>query len=513
MKGKKIKFSLILIALLLLLTACGGSSDFKANTPDDTLVVANGAEPVTFDIQATNDQATTRVARQIYQTLIRQNEDLTLSPELATEWKDVGNNTWEFKLRDDVTFHNGEKFTAKDVEWTIKRAAQSATISHLVGTVDPDKIKVIDDYTIQIGTKEAFGPFLTHLAHPATAIMNEKAVTEGGEDYGTKYAVGTGPYKFVEWVSGSSLKLEKFDDYWGDAPKLAKVEFKFIKEASVRLVELETGAVDIAFDIAPADVSKVKENADLQLVAESNLGAEYIGFNVKNDTPLQNKLVRQALAYAIDVEAIIKSVHQGVGKQMAGPINELVFAYNPDLKPYEFDLDKAKSLLAEAGYADGGFTLKLYVGDNNQERIKVAQIFKEQASKIGITVEITQLDWATFLDAAAKGEPDVFLLGWTTVTTDADYGLFPLFHTSMFGSAGNRTFYSNPEVDRLLELGRYTSDQEKRKEYYYEAQEIIHDDAPWVFMQTRENVTGLTKFVQGFVDHPTGSYFLEGISK
>lgn len=506
------KLFILLVALLVFITGC--SSDNGGDNANTELVVANGADPVTFDIQATNDQATTRIARQIYDTLIKQTNDLELVPALATKWEHIGDNVYEFTLRDDVTFHNGEKFTANDVAFTLRRAKESASIGHIVGAIDPDTIEVVSDTVIRFGTFEAFGPLLTHLAHPATAILNEKAVTDAGEDYGTTVVVGTGPFKFESWTTGDRVIATRFDDYWGDAPALERIVFKTIADPSVRLIELETGAAHIAYDLSPQDLDKVRDNDDLTLLNTANLGAEYLGLNLQSDTPLKDKNVRKAIAHAINVEEIIDVIYLNVGSQMSGPINELVFGFNDALEPYAFDLDLAKDYLAQAGYPDGGFELVLQVGDNSQERILVAQVVQESLAKIGITVNVRQSEWASFLDSTGKGEGDMFLLGWTTVTTDGDYGLYPLFHSSQFGAAGNRSFYKNDEVDRLLELGRYTSneDSDLRADYYKEVQRIVHDELPWVFLQTRENVTGISNRVKGFEHHPTGSYFLEDVS-
>lgn len=519
MDNKKKKLTgLLLAASIAVLGACGNENDTGAANGEGTgsgqmeLVVANGADPVTFDIQATNDQATTRIAKQIYDTLIIQTNDLELVPGLATEWEEVEENLFEFKLREDVVFHNGEPFTADDVAYTIQRAVDSPTIGHIVGSIDPDTIEVVDDHTIRIGTSDTFGPFLTHLAHPAVGILNEDAVEEAGDDYGVNVAVGTGPFEFVEWIADTHVIAERFEEYWGEAPELSRIEFRTIADPSVRLIELESGTVDIAYDIAPSDIPAVEDNQDLTLINTPNLGAEYLGLNLKNDTPLQDVNVRRAISHAVDVESIISTVYMDVGDQMSGPINELVFGYNDDLEPIPYDVDRAKELLAEAGYEGGGFNLSLYVGDNSQERIRVAQVVSEALAEIGITVEVVQMEWGAFLDSAAQGEPDMFLLGWTTVTTDADYGLYPLFHSNSFGEAGNRTFYENARVDELLDLGRYTSDQDQRLEYYQEVQEIIRDEVPWVFLQTRENVTGVRNNVQGFEHHPTGSYFLNEVT-
>lgn len=498
--------SLILLSALLI-TGC---SSGDAGSGGSTLTVASDSEPVTFDIQATNDSATTRVARQIFEPLIKQNEDLELVPNLALSWEAVDDTTYEFKLKEGVTFHNGEPFTAADVEWTIRRAMESASIGHIVGALDGDKLKVVDDYTIQIGTTVPFGPLLTHLAHPATAMLNEKAVTEAGEDVGTT-PVGTGPYKLDTWNAGSDLTLSRYEDYHGDAGKSDKIVFRLIAENSVRLIELETGGVDIAYAIAPADISKVEENDDLVMVRDLDLSTSYVGFNMLSDTPLKEKLVRQAINYAIDVESLLDAVYLGVGKPAVAPLNAQAFGANLDLPQYTYDVAKAKELLAEAGYADG-FAVNLYVGDNNPQRLQIAQVLKEELKGLNIDVNVKQLEWGAYLDATANGEHDIYILGWTTVTTDGDYGLYPLFHSGQFGAAGNRSYYANDKVDKLLEDARTSSDQALREQYYKEAQVYINDEAPWLFLQDGENLTGISKNVKGFRHHPTATHFLSGVS-
>lgn len=495
----------------LALVACGASSE------DSVLIVASGADPVTFDMHATNDLATARVARQIYETLVLQTNDLELVPGLATSWSEVGDNTFEFNLREGVLFHNGEEFTASDVEFTLRRALESPTISHIIGSIDPDKIQVVDDYTIRIGTKFPFGPFITHLAHPATSMMSQVAVEAAGEDYGSDNAVGTGPFSLSEWITGDRVVLTRFEDYWGEPAQTAGVEFRTIVESSVRVIGLENGEIDIAYDIAPSDIPIVEGNAELGLYNTPNLGAEYIGLNTSSNPYLQDKNVRKAIAHIIDVDAIVSAIYNNVGTQMTGPINSSVFGFNPDIEAYEYSEALALDYLSQSQWPEGGFTLRLYVGDNNQQRISVAQVVQSQLAKLNIDVQINQMEWGAFLAETAKGEDetvtDLFLLGWTTVTADADYGLYPLFHGESSAQAGNRTFFRNDRVSELLDIGRGSIDQNERLRAYQEAQEIIADELPWVFLQTRENVSGFRNTVRGFEHHPMGSYFLAGVSK
>jgi peptide/nickel transport system substrate-binding protein len=502
-------FSLVLLSFLAL-SACSASDD-------TVLVVASGADPVTFDMHATNDIATARVARQIYETLVFQGNDLELSPGLATSWREVGDNTFEFTLRDDVFFHNGDKFTAADVVWTFQRALKSPTIGHIIGAIDPDKITMVDDYTVRIGTKFAFGPFITHLAHPATSIKNQRAVEEAGADYGSQGVIGTGPFKFVEWNVGDTVLLERYEEYWGTPARVSKIEFRTIRESSVRVIGLENGEIDIAYDVAPPDIPIVQGNSNLTLINTPNLGAEYLALNTASNPYLQDINVRRAIASMIDVESIVEAIYNNVGTQMTGPINSSVFGYNPNLDPFPYNEARAREFLAQSAYPDGNFTLRLFVGDNSAERIRVAQVVQVQLEKLGINVVLNQMEWGAFLGETAKPADesitDLFLLGWTTVTADADYGLYPLFHTSAWGAAGNRSFYANPRVDELLDLGRSSIDQRVRLQAYQEAQAIIAEELPWVFLQTRENVSAYRAGVEGFEHHPMGSYFLSSVRK
>ena len=510
MKYNKKRYLPLFLVMLLVLTACSSKDESKGGTKD-TLVVASATDAVTFDIQATNDSATTRVARQIYETLIRQTEDLKLEPSLAEKWEAVNDTTYKFTLKKDVTFHNGDPLTAKDVAFTLKRALTQPNVAHIVAELDADKIKVLDDYTLEIGTKEPFGPLLTHLAHPATAILSEKAVTEGGKDYGVK-PVGTGPYKLTKWEAGSEINLERYDAYHGEKGVSPKITFKVIKDDSVRVISLENGEVDIAYDVPPNEIKTVEASDKLTLVRDLNLSTAYVGINVESKTPLNDVRVRQAVNYAIDVDSILKTVFQGVGKPAKGPLNPLVFGATTGLQEYPYSLDKAKALLTEAGYPNGGFGFNLYVGDNNAQRIKIAEIIKESLATLGVEVTIKQLEWAAFLEATGKGEADMFVLGWTTVTTDADYGLYPLFHSSQKGKPGNRSFYKNARVDELLEKGKTETDTTKRLALYKEAQEIIAKEVPWVFLQDGESITGISKKVKGFKHHPTATHFLNKVS-
>jgi peptide/nickel transport system substrate-binding protein len=338
-------------------------------------------------------------------------------------------------------------------------------------------------------------------------MLNEEAVTASGDDYGQN-PVGTGPFKFVSWLNGDKIDLERNDDYWGELPKIKQVTFRNLSDNTTRTIELESGGVDIAYDIQPSDVNRVSDNADLQLQRDMNLSTAYIGFNAVKE-PYDNVLVRQAINYALDMDLIVEAVYQGVGEASRGPLGPNVWASNQDLVPYGYDVEKAKELMAEAGYADG-FSTTIWTNDN-QQRMDIAEIVQNQLREINIDAEVKVVEWGAYLDGTANGEHDMFILGWVTVTGDPDYGLYALFHSGQHGAAGNRTFYTNPRVDELLDQARVSADPEVRKAAYTEAQELIRDDAPWVFTWTGENLTGLHKSVRGFTQHPAGHNKLQNV--
>ncbi|HLR34998.1 MAG TPA: glutathione ABC transporter substrate-binding protein [Tissierellales bacterium] len=494
------KVLILLVVLLSLTVALSGCSGKK-----DALVVAQGSDAKTLDPHGSNDQPSSRINSQIYNTLLDMDENMEIGPGLAESWKKIDDETWEFKLVEGVKFHNGEELKASDVKFTFERMMESSEVAHIVEALE--SVETPDDYTVILKTEYPFGPLLAHLAHPASSILNEKAVTEAGDDYGQK-PVGTGPYKLENWESGDSVTLVKFDDYFGEPAKTGKVIFQNIEEGNNRTIGLESGELDIAYDIEPIDLQKVRDHESLELIEEPSLSTSYIGFNTEKE-PFDDPLVRKALNYAVDVDEIIDVVIEGAGHKAVSPINDDVFGFNSDLEGYEYDPEKAKELLKEAGYPDG-FETTLWTNDN-PVRGRITEIVQAQLKEVGIKVEIDTLDWAAYLDRTAQGEHEMFILGWVAVTGDADYGLYPLFHSSQHGGAGNRTFYTNKKVDKLLEKGKKSVDEDERLKAYHEAQEIIVDEAPQLFLYFQTQNAGLQNNVKGFKLHPAGHHLLDKV--
>ena len=512
----KKKLVIILSAIMvftLAFTACeskpaeeGNEGSEKTPVVKDTLVVAQGADAKSLDPHAENDQPSSRVCKQIYNTLIKSTEDMELVPGLAESYEQIDETTWEFKIKKGIKFHNGEELKASDVKFSIDRMLVSRRVAHIVSAID--SVEVVDDYKVIIKTKEPFGPLLAHLAHTAAAIVNEKAVTEFGDDYGQN-PVGTGPFKFVSWDAAEKITLERFDDYYEGAASIKTVIFRDITEGTSRTIGLETGELDLAYDIEPIDKDRVSNHEKLVLIEEPSLSMTYIGMNMKKE-PFDNVKVRKAINYAINSDDLITAVLDGAGQKANSPIGPRVFAHNADIEPYGFDVEKAKKLLKEAGY-EAGFETTIWTNDNPL-RMQVAQIVQAQLKEIGIDITIEILEWGSYLERTGQGEHEMFILGWVTVTSDPDYGLYALYNSSQHGAAGNRTFFTNEEVDRLLEEGRTSIDPKKRAEAYKKAQEIIVGEAPDAVLYYQTQNVGASKAVKGFKLHPAGHHSLYGVS-
>ncbi|MFW6362320.1 MAG: glutathione ABC transporter substrate-binding protein [Spirochaeta sp.] len=469
----------------------------------DVLVVVSPADARSLDPQATNDQASARIMSQIYEPLMYQTDDLQIELGLAESYTVESDTEFLFKLRQGVQFHNGEELTAEDVKYTFERMREvNSPAAFLVDALE--EVEVVDDYTFRMHLSFPFGPFITHLAHPATAIINRTAVEASGEDYG-RNPVGTGPFQFVEWRSGDSITLERFEDYYQEPAPSREILFRFISEDTNRSIALETGEADIIYDVGPNDFGNLAELDPINAIQSEGLTTFYMGFNVEKE-PFDDIRVRKAINLAVDVDTATEVAFRGYATPAQGPLAPNVQFANNELPGYGYDPEEARALLAEAGYEDG-FQTSIWTNDN-PVRIRYAEIFQEQLAQVGIELDIEIMEFAPYLDRTAQGEHDMFMLGWVAVTGDADYGLYSLFHSEQFGDAGNRTFWGNDEVDQLLDLGKRSPDPEARREAYYEAQEIIFEEAPWVFLAFRDELNATQNWVEGFVPHTAGHHKL-----
>ena len=493
------KILVVLASMILLFTGCGEKNGAKK--VKEELIIAQDGESKSLDIHQGNDGFSLRANRLIYSRLVEADENMQIHPGLAESWQQLDDKTMQFKLRKGIKFHNGDDFTAEDVKFSFERMINYQRIAFVLPPIE--RIDIVDDYTVNIVTKTPFGPLLAHLSHPALGMVSKKLLTENPEALKEK-PIGTGSYKFKEWIYGDKLVLEKNEDFYDKNERgLKYIIFKNVVEASNRAIGLETGEIDIATPISSVDEENIKNNPKLQLLTKPSISYSYIGMNMTK-APLNDIRVRKAINYAIDKQAIIDVILNGNGKIATSPIAPGVFGFTDKTKNYEYNVEKAKELMKEAGY-ENGFTTSILVfsGEANTQTAEIVQAYLKE---IGIDLKIEIVEVSAYWDMTERGVHNLFLGSWGVVTGDADYGLYAMYHSSAKGGAGNRDFYENEKVDELLDKAKTEIDPETRKKLYEEAQILIVNDAPDVMLYNRNLTVGAQKYIKGLGIHPVTLY-------
>jgi peptide/nickel transport system substrate-binding protein len=489
-----------------------------ADIDPDNLVIATLSDIEAIDPHTSNDVPSSTVQHNLFESLITQTEDMELEPGLATNWENVDETTWELELREDVTFHDGSDFNADVVKANLDRILDDSIGSPRAALFEMiEEVVVIDDHTVEIHTEYPFSPLPSHLAHSGGGMMSletieadYEGVEEGGQpgDYINENPSGTGFFEFEEWTPGSEVVLTRNDDYWGDPAGVEQVTFQVTPEDLTRIGELETGAADIIFPVSPSDVERVESTDGISMYEQESLGLAYIGFNMEKE-PFDDPDVRRALSMGINKEDLLEGVLEGTGTPAVGPLGEQIFGFSDAVEEIPYDPEAAQELLAEAGYEDG-FETTLWTNDS-RERIDIAELVQAQLSAIGVTVNIEVLEWGAYLENTSEGQHDMFILGWSTATGDADYLMYNLFHSSQQGD-GNKSFLDDPEIDALLEEGRSATTEAEREDIYEEAMQLLVDDARMLYLYHQDYLVGVRDEVQGFWKHPNGIYQLHEVT-
>ncbi len=507
------KSLLLTLALSMMLTACStgstdtggtdhgtGSADSNAPEYKDTITWAQMGDVTSLDPHIGKETVAVTVTTNIYSTLMRVTGESGPQPHIAESYEQLSETEWEFTIRDDVKFHDGSMLTTEDVKYSLERAINSSFVSYVVNFIE--KVEITSENKILITTLEPYAPILNNLAIPFTGIVSKNYVEANGDEYLANNPMGTGPYKFVERKAGDQIKLESFDEYFlGEAPT-QYLTMKVIPEAAQRVIAMETGEIDIAYTITPNNVSKIEDDPNLEALTKPALSCMSLFFNF-SEGPTQDINLRKAISHAVDRQAIIDSILYGYGTVPNSMISPSVTGYVEDAPTYEYDVEKAKEYLAMSEYPNGT-TLELYVNDS-QDRVEVSQVVQQMLkTNLNIDVEINSFEQGTYLQSLNDGLHDLGYSAWITSTGDADYTYFPVYHSSSPSRAGNRMFYANPEADRLIELGRSTSDLETRKDYYSELLDIMYEDCTQLYLVHPTDVVAINKNVEGFVMNSDG---------
>lgn len=500
--------------------ATSEGDDDSATEPDTAepgaggqLVVGLVAEPIALDGAQVTDANSARVIRRITEQLVAFDDEVPeLIPGLAESW-DISEDglAYTFHLREGISFHDGTPFNAEAVQYSLLRQVDEthpanayATYPYsslYFGTIDT--VEAEDERTAVISLTTPRASFLAAVATAAGGIVSPTAVEEHGENY-AQNPIGTGPFRFVSWDPGIEVVLETNPDYWGTTPALGQVIFKPYIEEQVRLTALQTGGVNFIVDVPPDNLAILEEDPNITVLRQTGIHFWYVGLNVTKGA-LTDVNVRKALAHAIDKEAITRDVLSGTGEPAMSMLNPGTWGFSEDVPTYEFDPDRARELLAEAGYADG-LEITMWVpesGSGMQSPVPMATVIQANWADVGVTANMQAYEWGTFLDNLRTGDQEVFCNSWMAGVPDPDMTLFSFLHTSQHAPNGpNRFFYSDDEVDRLLEEARMTTDQDERARLYEQVQQIAYDAVPLIPIEHQIQTAAMASNVKGFELHP-----------
>lgn len=482
-------------ALVLVLVLVGAWLPAPAPAaPGGTLVIAQGIDADTLDPQVTSSSAVWSITLNIYDTLITRDREGKLRPALAVSWKSVNDTTWEVKLRPHVNFHNGEPLDAEAVKFSLLRALDPSVKSVFASSLNTiARVDVVDPLTVRIVTKAPDPILPSRLCMQQGQILPMKYAAEQGPRGLARKPVGAGPYRFVSWQKDEAITLEAVADHWR-APKIARVIFKPIPEGASRVAALKTGAVDLSAQIPPVDFPGIQKGDKTVGVEVTSNRAYLLNLDTLTFKPFQDRRVRQALNHAIDKDAIIKNTLGGYGRPIATSVIPEAFGHNPAIKPYAYDPERAKQLLAAAGYA-GGFEVGFdtTVGRYPQDK-EIAEVVAGQLAKVGVRVNVQGFEWGAFYDGVkAKKRAPIHNIGMSTELFDAD-NTFSLHFKS--GTIWSR--WNHAEFEKLVDTARTTLDQKARRDALWRASRIQHDEAPMVFLHQISYLYGVNKRVKGW---------------
>ena len=509
-----------------------------------TFVFGGQGEPVSLDPAIITDGVSSRITRQIYEGLVKYKGPTTeVIAALAEKWEVSKDGTvWTFTLHKGVKFHDGNPCDAAAVVWNFDRWRLSKHPQHenqikagqtfeyyeaQFGGFDEKslitKVEAVNPQTVRITLKNPQGPFLANLAMFVFDIVSPKAVEKHGLNFG-KNPVGTGPFKFVEWKVGQEVILEANKDYWdkAHAPKVQRVVVRNIKDNSQRLAALKAGELHGFEGLNPDDVKVVRADPNLQIILRPTNTTGYVAFNYKVKE-LRDGRVRQAIAHAINKKAIVDALYGGTGMVATQFQPPPLWGYNKELKDYEYNPERAKQLLRDAGFGQG---LKEITWDDGRKEPlqfwympvsrpyypnpkEIAEAIAADLAKAGITVQLQTTDWAVYLDKRKNGQLPLYMLGWTGDNGDPDN-----FVCYFFCSPGNSRegFYANQQITDVLMEAQKLTDQPKRAALYRKAEQMIHDDVARIFIANNQPPLPFSKKVKGYVANPTSSEFFNTVS-
>lgn len=472
---KKLAAIILSVAMALSLGSCSSSGgEAASNGPKDSIVIGATGEPSSLDSADANDLTTFSVQSNLYDGLIREESDGSLVPGLAESWEYNDDRTEiTFTLREGVKFHNGETMTADDVVFSFERAMESPSTTRI--TASMNKMEKVDDTHVKLTLNYSYGPIEECLANVNCSIVSKAAVEADPEGF-ARNPVGTGPYKFVSWDSGSKISFEAFEDYFRGPASIKKLDYQIISDTSAALIALETGDVDLLMSTQAADRENIMNNEDLFYTEVSSAGPFFVVFNNSEGIFAENPLLRQAVAHAINRDDCLLGAAEGVGAVCTSPIPAGCFGCPENYEGITYDPELSKQLLAEAGYGDG-LTITIRTMESGTYS-KTAEVVVEQLRQVGITAEVELMERTAFLsDVYTNCDYEICVNSYTALAPDADFIMYMRYHSDYLGGGNNFAMVNDPQLDEYLDIGRFSSDEAEREQAYLDACELMAEQA------------------------------------
>ncbi|HEV3040269.1 MAG TPA: ABC transporter substrate-binding protein [Candidatus Angelobacter sp.] len=490
----------LLLAVLVFCVSCGKLPD--ANT----IVVIIENSPPNLDPRVASDAQGQLISELIFDSLVRKDEHFNLKPAVAESWEMPDPQTYVFHLRHGIQFHDGRPLLAKDVKWTLD-TVRGGTMETIKGAAYElvDRVEAPDDFTLTIHTAEPYAPLLWNLSEGAFGIVPFGS----GNDFNGN-PIGSGPYRLVRSVPDSEVVLERNETYWGNHPPIKRIRFNVVPDGSTRALELRKGSADIAINsLTPDTVGALQHERNLEVLRHPGTSLAYLAFNLR-DPILQDVRVRQALAYAIDRGPMLHYLFRDSGRLADSVLPPEHWAFNPDVAHYPHEPAKADALLDSAGHRRGTdgvrFHLTMKISTEETSGL-IAAVLQQQLRSVGIALDIRRFESATLYSDVLKGSFQLYSLRWVGYSNQDPDFFEDAFHSASFPpKRANRGRYSNPEVDRLVEEGRRTADQQRRKQIYGEVQRILARDLPYINLWYMDNVLVHSTRVQNLQLGPSADY-------
>jgi peptide/nickel transport system substrate-binding protein len=515
--------AVVLLSTLLIVAACtepttpddGGVDDGEYvgseatddnGDGDNVLTIGTTADITTWDIHDHNAIVDEAVHINVFSYLFMHDLEGNINPHLVDTYEIIDDTTWEFTLKGGIEFHNGDILTAEDVKFTLERVAHDDNLREHGSYNQIEEVEVIDDYHFLIHTDDPEPSLMNRLSRLGSGMLPKDYIEENGWEHFYENPIGTGPFEFNEWRIDDQVILDRFDNYFDGPVEWDQVVFRVLTEDSTRVSELLTGGIDIAADIPFQEWQRIEQEDGLIVQHENSNTVEVLVARSSGDHKTADPLVREAIEYAIDNQALLDAAYGGAGVPVRTRVTPGNTGDNPDLyDTYLYDPERSIELLEEAGYPDG-LELDLSASVRSQD---IGELIMGMLAEVGITLNTDYMEWGSYLDMMNSGNnPDLAIGGYGNSMADAAHAL-RLFHSE---GAPERLGYDNPELDELLEIAGINMDLDERTEQYHLAQEIVAEDRPYIYLHHRGTSFGVKDDLD-FEHRPLGVYFVPEISR